>query len=57
MDAKPDDIAIDRPRVNLETFFLDVVAEADAESGGGAVRTTSIAPFLMKEDFNAEARR
>ena len=44
--AKADDIAIDRPRVNLESFFLDVVNEADAESGGGAVRTTSIAPFL-----------
>ena len=55
--AKTDDISIDRPRVNLETFFLDVVAEADAESGGGAVRTTAIAPFLMKEDSNAEARR
>ena len=46
--AKPEDISIDRPRVNLETFFLDVVAEADAESGGGAVRTATIAPFLTE---------
>ncbi len=49
--AKTDDIAIDRPRVNLETFFLDVVAEADAESGGGAVRTSDLASFL-KGDGN-----
>jgi ABC-2 type transport system ATP-binding protein len=46
--AKTEDISIDRPRVNLETFFLDVVAEADAESGGGAVRTSDLAPFLTE---------
>ena len=46
--AKAGDISVDRPRVNLETFFLDVVAEADAASGGGAVRTSDLASFLKK---------
>ena len=40
------DVTVDRPRVNLESFFLDVVAEADAASGGGAVRTSDLAEFL-----------
>jgi ABC-type multidrug transport system ATPase subunit len=31
---------------NLESFFLGVVAEADAAAGGGEVRAASIAPFL-----------
>ncbi len=54
-----DEISVDRPRVNLETFFLGVVAAADAKSGGGAVRTSDLAPFLREggEGFNAEARR
>jgi ABC-2 type transport system ATP-binding protein len=43
-----DEISVDRPRVNLETFFLGVVAAADAKSGGGAVRTSVLAPFLTK---------
>ena len=47
--AKTEDISVDRPRVNLETFFLDVVAEADAKSGGGAVRTSELASFLSNE--------
>ena len=47
--ASAADVAVDRPRVNLESFFLDVVAEADAANGGGAVRTTAaVAPFLTE---------
>ena len=46
--AKPEDVSVDRPRINLETFFLDVVAEADAASGGGAVRTSDLASFLSE---------
>ena len=47
--APATDVAVDRPRVNLESFFLDVVAEADAANGGGAVRTTAaVAPFLTE---------
>ncbi len=44
--AQASDVAVDRPRVNLETFFLGVVADADAETGGGGVRTAALAPFL-----------
>ncbi len=42
------EVVVDRPKVNLESFFLDVVAESDANSGGGAVRTGDLAPFLAE---------
>lgn len=41
-------VSVDSPRIDLETFFLDVVRESDAEEGGGRVRTASLAPFLGK---------
>ena len=47
--ARASDVAVDRPRIDLETFFLDVVAEADAASGGGAVRSAALAPFLTEK--------
>lgn len=40
------EVTVDRPRIDLEAFFLDVVREADAEEGGGRVRTAPLAPFL-----------
>lgn len=43
------DVEIDHPRVNLESFFMDVVAESDADAGGGRVRTSSPAPFLLQK--------
>lgn len=43
------EVTADRPRVNLESFFLDVVAESDSASGGGQVRTSELAPFLTEK--------
>lgn len=40
------DVETDHPGVKLESYFLDVVAEADKNAGGGAVRSSSLAPFL-----------
>ena len=34
---------------DLENFFISVVAEADAATGGGEVRAASIAPFLTRD--------
>ena len=42
------EVTADRPRVNLESFFLDVVAESDSTRGGGEVRTSGLAPFLTE---------
>lgn len=39
-------VSVDSPRIDLETYFLDVVRASDAEDGGGRVRATDIAPFL-----------
>ena len=42
------EVAIDNPRVNLETYFLGVVADSDRDRGGGAVRSAELAPFLTE---------
>lgn len=42
-------VTSDHPRVNLETFFLDVVAAADSDAGGGQVRTSEPAKFLLTQ--------
>lgn len=39
-------VETDHPGVKLESYFLDVVADADRDAGGGAVRTSGLAPFL-----------
>ena len=46
--VEPWEVFIDRPRVDLEAFFLHVVADADAGTGGGAGRTSDLAPFLAE---------
>lgn len=43
------EVTVDHPRIDLETFFLDVVAHADRANGGGSVRTSALAPFLLHE--------
>lgn len=42
------EVEIDHPGVKLESFFLDVVASADSRKGGGAVRSSALAPFLSQ---------
>lgn len=48
-------VSTDHPRIDLETFFLDVVANADRSTGGGAVRSSTLAPFLSQRSSSTES--
>ena len=48
-------VTTDHPKIDLETFFLNVVANADRAAGGGAVRSSDLAPFLSQSPSSAES--